>query len=134
MNATDRAIAKMQSLQSLLYNDREHEPELSGADSVDLHRVGRVLRAQNKALGEEVMRQNRMIAALVVQAGGEMRVDDLTLALMPMDAVIEIWSESMDRTTVVRVRMPKHPTVPISEGGPVARPDSRKPPCPKGAS
>lgn len=117
MNDTDRAIAQMQSLQSLLDNNGEHEPALSGADFVDLHRVGRVLRAQNKALGEEVMRQNRIIAALVVQAGGEIRLDDLTLALMPMDAVIEIWSEPMDRTTVVRVRTPKHPTGGFSDGG-----------------
>lgn len=39
MNDTDRAIAKMQSLQSLLDNNGEHEPALSGADSVDLHRL-----------------------------------------------------------------------------------------------
>lgn len=82
--------------------DRKQE-----ADS--LHTEVGVLRAENKALREQVLHHNRVIASLVMQAGGEVRVDDLTIALLPLDAEIVIWSEPMERKTVVRVRTPKHP-------------------------
>lgn len=65
------------------------------------------LRAESKALCEQVLSHNRTIAALVMQAGGEVRVDDLTIAMLPLDAEILTWSEPMERKTVVQVRTPK---------------------------
>jgi hypothetical protein len=97
-------------------NNCAPEPARPSEEIVRVQQVVRALRAENKALREQVLSHNRTIAALVMQAGGEVRVDDLIIAMLPLDAEIIMWSESMERKTVVQIRKPKRQNVPVSDG------------------
>lgn len=84
MNATDRAIAEMQSLQSLLDVDECQAPEI-------------------KSLKDQILSLNRMLAAVVIQAGGRVSVDDATFFKIGPESRIETFQDLKDRATVIRV-------------------------------
>lgn len=63
----------------------------------------RELRAENARLIESWNFMRRVIASLVEEVGGEMRVHHSTMMLIPLQPEIITWSENAERKMVIRV-------------------------------
>ena len=107
-NDTDRAIAQMQSLQSLL--DNPHGPEAERqACGGQLHALVRRLSVENSRLRESQTFLRTVLAALVTEAGGELSLAERTLMLQEPSVELVTWTDKVARTLHIRTTKAKSP-------------------------